>query len=108
MNKVSCAIHLRFNIPASSLPDEIKTRLLALSDQRISKEGVIVIKAQNSRSLEANKMEALRKLQQMVLGVAVLPTQRRATKPTRGSQVRRVDAKVKHGLTKALRRKALD
>jgi ribosome-associated protein len=108
VNKVSCAIHLRFNIAASSLPDEIKVRLLALSDQRISKEGVIVIKAQNSRSLEANKMEALRKLQQMVAGVAVLPTQRRATKPTRGSQLRRVDAKVKHGLTKALRRKALD
>ena len=105
VNKVSCAVHLRFDIGASSLPDYICERLLALSDQRITKDGVIVLKAQQSRSLEQNKEEALRRLQEIIDSVAVLPALRRATKPTRGSQRRRLDSKTKSGQTKAMRGK---
>ena len=105
VNKVSCAVHLRFDIAASSLPEAIRERLLALSDQRITQNGVVVLKAQQSRSLEQNKEDALRRLQELVDSVAVLPTVRRATKPTRGSQRRRLDSKTKSGQTKAMRGK---
>ncbi len=105
VNKVSCAVHMRFDVGASSLPEAIKERLLALSDQRITQAGVVVLKAQQSRSLEQNKEDALRRLQELVDSVAVLPTVRRATKPTRGSQRRRLDSKTKSGQTKAMRGK---
>ena len=105
VNKVSCAVHLRFDIGASSLPEAIRERLLALSDQRITQNGVVVLKAQQSRSLEKNKEDALRRLQELVDSVAVLPTLRRATRPTRSSQRRRLDAKTKSGQTKAMRGK---
>ncbi|NHZ34961.1 alternative ribosome rescue aminoacyl-tRNA hydrolase ArfB [Massilia rubra] len=105
VNKVSCAVHARFDVGASSLPEAIKERLLALSDQRITQAGVVVLKAQQSRSLEQNKEDALRRLQELVDSVAVLPTIRRATKPTRGSQRRRLDSKTKSGQTKAMRGK---
>jgi ribosome-associated protein len=105
VNKVSCAVHLRFDIGASSLPDHIKERLLALSDQRITQNGVVVMKAQQSRSLEQNKEEALRRLQELVDGVAVLPAVRRATRPTRSSQRKRLDSKTRSGQTKAMRGK---
>ncbi len=105
VNKVSCAVHLRFDIGASSLPEAIRERLLALSDQRITQAGVVVIKAQQSRSLEQNKLDALRRLQELVDSVALVPTVRRATKPTRSSQRRRLDAKTRSGQTKAMRGK---
>ncbi len=94
VNKVSNAVHLRFAVHASSLPDEIKQRLLALSDQRITTEGVVVIKAQTSRSLEQNKAEALERLQALVDSVATLPKARKATRPTRASQQRRLAGKA--------------
>ncbi|WP_457666545.1 alternative ribosome rescue aminoacyl-tRNA hydrolase ArfB [Thiolapillus sp.] len=103
VNKVSSAIHLRFDIRASSLPDFYKERLLQLRDRRINKEGVIVIKAQQHRTREKNREDALGRLQQLIKSVAVVQKARRATKPTRGSQKRRVDSKVKRGKTKALR-----
>jgi ribosome-associated protein len=105
VNKVSCAVHARFDVGASSLPAAIKERLLAMSDQRITQAGVVVLKAQQSRSLEQNKEDALRRLQELVDSVAVLPAARRATKPTRGSQRRRLDAKTRSGQTKAMRGK---
>ncbi|ATQ76239.1 class I peptide chain release factor [Massilia violaceinigra] len=105
VNKVSCAVHLRFDVVASSLPDAIKERLLALSDQRITQAGVVVLKAQQSRSLEQNKGDALRRLQELVDSVAVLPTVRRATRPTRSSQRKRLDSKTRSGQTKAMRGK---
>lgn len=107
VNKVSNAIHARFNIGASSLPEHIKERLLALRDSRITREGVVVLKAQQSRSLEANKEDALRRLQEMVDGVAVLPTVRRATKPTYSSQRRRLEGKAKDGERKQMRGKVI-
>ena len=97
VNKVSNAVHLRFNVQASSLPDAIKARLLATGDQRISGDGVIVIKAQRYRSLERNREDALARLNELVASVATLPRERRPTRPTRGSQHRRVDSKVKRG-----------
>jgi len=105
VNKVSNAVHVRFDVPASSLPAHIKERLLALRDSRITREGVIVMKAQQSRSLGANKQDALRRLQEMVDSVAVLPTVRRATKPTLGSQRRRLEGKTKDGERKQMRGK---
>ena len=105
VNKVSNAVHVRFDIAASSLPEHIKERLLALRDSRITKDGVVVLKAQQSRSQEANKEDALRRLQELVDSIAVLPTVRRATKPTRGSQRRRLDGKSKDGERKQLRGK---
>jgi ribosome-associated protein len=107
VNKVSCAVHLRFNVGASSLPDYVKEKLLAQRDGRITREGVVVIKAQQSRSLEANKEEALARLQQMVDRAAVLETPRRATRPTRSSQRKRLDGKAQHGQVKALRAKIM-
>jgi ribosome-associated protein len=103
VNKVSSAVHLRFNIAASSLPDEFKQRLLALHDNRITKDGVIIIKSQEFRSQEMNRSEALRRLKVLVQSIAVLPTIRRPTRPTRSSQKKRIDSKVRHGLTKTLR-----
>jgi ribosome-associated protein len=105
VNKVSNAVHVRFDIAASSLPDHIKERLLALRDGRITREGVVVLKAQQSRSLGANKADALRRLQELVDSVAVLPTVRRATRPTMGSQRRRLEGKAKDGERKQLRGK---
>jgi len=105
VNKVSSAVHLRFDIRASSLPAPLKERLLALRDQRISKDGVLILKAQQSRSQEQNKEDALRRLQELVDSVSVLPALRRATKPTRGSQRRRLDSKNTHGQQKQLRGK---
>ncbi len=105
VNKVSSAVHLRFDIVNSSLPEHIKERLLAMRDQRITKEGVVVLKAQQSRSQEANKEEALRRLQELVASVAVLPTVRRPTRPTRSSQRKRLDGKTKDGERKQLRGK---
>jgi len=105
INKVSSAIHLRFNIAASSLPDEFKSRLLEMRDQRITKDGVIIIKAQEFRSQEMNRGEALRRLKELVQSIAVLPAVRRATKPTRSSQRKRMDSKVKRGAIKSMRGK---
>ena len=108
VNKVSCAVHARFDIHASSLPDGVKARLLALRDSRILDSGVVVIKAQQSRSLEQNKLDALARLQALVDQASIVPTVRRATKPTRGSQRRRLDAKARSGQIKALRGKVSD
>ena len=105
VNKVSCAVHLRFDINASSLSGPIKERLLTLADGRITRDGVVVMKAQQSRSLEQNKEAALRRLQELVDSVALLPAQRRATKPTRSSQRKRLDSKTRGGQTKAMRGK---
>ena len=103
VNKVASAIHLRFNIRASSLPDFYKTRLLALNDQRITREGVIVIKAQRFRSQDKNRADALSRLQHLVKGVGIDRKKRRPTKPSRNSQKKRVDRKTKHGQLKSLR-----
>lgn len=103
VNKVSNAVHLRFEVHGSSLPEAVQQRLLATSDTRISQDGVIVIKAQGSRSLEQNKAEALARLQAMVDAVATPPRERRATKPTRASQQRRLQGKAERGATKRLR-----
>ncbi|WKB52502.1 alternative ribosome rescue aminoacyl-tRNA hydrolase ArfB [Eleftheria terrae] len=103
VNKVSNAVHLRFDITASSLPPLLKERLLALRDQRISAQGVVVIKAQSYRSLEQNRDDALARLHELVARAADVPEVRRPTRPTRGSQRRRVEAKVQRGQVKALR-----
>ncbi|HEU5435223.1 MAG TPA: alternative ribosome rescue aminoacyl-tRNA hydrolase ArfB [Telluria sp.] len=108
VNKVSCAVHLRFAVAPSSLPEAVKERLLALSDSRITRDGVVVLKAQASRSLEQNKADGLRRLQEMVDSVAVAPLIRRATRPTYGSQRRRLESKTRSGVTKALRGKVRD
>jgi len=105
VNKVSSAIHLRFDVGASSLPDFYKERLLKLSDQRISRDGVVVIKAQQSRSQEKNREEALKRLQELIVGVAVTPRPRKPTRPTRSSQKKRLDSKTRRGAVKALRGK---
>lgn len=105
VNKVSSAVHLRFDIRASSLPQAVKDKLLATSDQRINNEGVIVIKAQTSRSQDKNRAEAVARLQEMVEIAAKPVIPRRATKPTRSSQRQRVDSKVIRGQTKAARGK---
>ncbi|HMN93254.1 MAG TPA: alternative ribosome rescue aminoacyl-tRNA hydrolase ArfB [Hydrogenophaga sp.] len=103
VNKVSNAVHLRFAVRASSLPDDIKQRLLDLSDQRITTEGVIVIKAQSSRSLEQNKAEALDRLQALVDSVAVPRRARRPTRPTRAAVQRRLDDKSARSRVKQAR-----
>lgn len=105
VNKVSSAIHLRFDIHRSALPAIYKERLLALSDSRITKEGVIVIKAQSYRTQEQNKEDALNRLKELILAAMVVEKKRRATKPTKSSQRRRVDNKTKRGATKVLRKK---
>lgn len=105
VNKVSTAIHLRFDILASSLPDFYKNRLLAVRDRRISKEGVVVIKAQRARSQEQNREQALARLAELVRGVASTPKRRVPTKPTRAAKKRRLDDKKRRGREKALRGK---
>jgi len=103
VNKVSSAVHLRYDIPASSLPDAVKERLLALRDNRITQEGVLVVKAQQFRSQDMNRADALLRLQQLVDSVAAAPRVRRPTKPTRGSMRRRLDSKSRRGEIKSLR-----
>jgi ribosome-associated protein len=103
VNKVSSAVHLRFDIRASHLPDAIKARLLAHGDQRINGDGVIVIKAQRYRSQDRNRDDAISRLQQIVDDAAAIPRARTPTRPTRSSQRRRVDSKVKRGRIKAAR-----
>lgn len=103
VNKVSCAVHARFDINASSLPAAVKERLLRLADSRVTQDGVLVLKAQQSRSLEQNKADALARLQVLIDAAAVVPVLRRATRPTRSSQRRRLDEKTRSGQTKALR-----
>jgi ribosome-associated protein len=103
VNKVSSAVHLRFDIGASSLPPEFKERLLQLNDQRITKDGVIIIKAQEYRNQEQNRNEALRRLKSLLLLVAIKPKPRVATKPSRSSQKKRLESKVRRGATKLLR-----
>jgi ribosome-associated protein len=105
VNKVSSAVHLRFDIRASSLPDAVKQRLLALRDQRITAEGVIIIKAQRYRSQDANRQDAIARLQALVNRVARPLVPRRPTKPTLGSQKRRIEGKVQRGRIKAMRGK---
>lgn len=100
VNKVSSAVHLRFDIAASSLPDAVKTRLLALGDQRLTKDGVLVIKAQEFRTQEKNRAAALARLQELVEAAATVQRARRATKPTYGSQKRRLESKVRRGAIK--------
>jgi ribosome-associated protein len=108
VNKVSSAIHLRFSIRASSLPEQIKQRLLALNDQRITKDGVLVIKSQIHRSQEKNRADALQKLNELVASVALAPKARRPTKPTRSSQARRLEGKNLRGQVKSMRGKVRD
>lgn len=108
VNKVSNAAQLRFDVRASRLPEDVKQRLLAVADQRISGDGVVVIKAQDHRSLERNRQDALARLQDLVDRAAVVPRRRVATKPTQGSKRRRLEGKVQRGQTKALRGKVTD
>jgi ribosome-associated protein len=108
VNKVASAIHLRFDVRASSLPVSYKQRLLGLRDQRITKDGVVVIKAQQHRSQEMNKEEALGRLQELVRSVAVSRKQRRPTKPTRSSQRKRLDSKTRRGAIKQMRGRVVD
>lgn len=105
VNKVASAIHLRFDIQSSSLPPFYKERLMKLSDQRISKEGVVVIKAQKFRTQEQNREDVLERLKELIQGAVRLQKARRPTRPTKGSQRRRVDHKTQKGKTKALRGK---
>lgn len=103
VNKVSNAVHLRFDIRASSLPVVLKTRLLLMKDHRISADGVVVIKAQSHRSLEKNREDALARLRALIAAAAAVPRPRRPTKATRGSKERRVSGKIRRGRVKALR-----
>ena len=105
VNKVSSAVHLRYDIRASSLPDAVKERLLALSDQRITADGVVVIKAQTSRSQDMNRQDALQRLQELVDAAAVVPRKRKATRPTLGAKRRRLEGKSQRSETKAGRGK---
>jgi ribosome-associated protein len=108
VNKVSNAVHLRFDVRASSLPDGVKERLLALGDSRITQEGVVVIKAQEHRSLEMNRADALARLNALVQSVATPPRQRKPTRPTYGSRLRRLEGKAQRGQVKAARAKIDD
>jgi ribosome-associated protein len=108
VNKVSNAIHLRFDIGASSLPETVKQRLLRRSDHRITREGIVIIKAQQHRSLELNRAEALERLQGLVDSAAVAPKKRKLTRPTLASKQRRLESKVKRGRIKALRGRVID
>ena len=104
VNKVSSALHLRFDVAASSLPDHVKERLLASRDQRLTKEGVVVIKAQRFRTQEKNREDALERLRALVAKAVAVPRARRPTRPSRRAKKRRVDEKVKRGKVKVLRR----
>ena len=107
VNKVSSAVHLRFSILQSSLPEFYQQRLMALRDQRITKEGIIIIKAQQYRSWDKNRAEAIQRLKVLLQSVATLPKARKATKPSRSSQRKRLDKKALHGQKKAMRSKRL-
>jgi ribosome-associated protein len=106
VNKVSSAIQLRFDVASSSLPEDLKLRLLALRDHRLTKSGVVVLKSQEHRSQDMNRMAALLRLHDLLELAAVVHKSRKATKPSKNSQTKRVDSKVKRGQTKALRGKA--
>jgi len=108
VNKVSNAVHLRFDIRASSLPEDVKDRLLRIGDQRVTRTGVVVIKAQQHRSLERNRSEALARLQSLVAAAAHLPKKRRPTRPTKASKVKRLESKKHHSKLKALRSRVFD
>ncbi len=108
VNKVSSAIHLRFDIVASSLPPEVKQRLLALRDNRITQEGVLVLKAQSHRTQDMNRLDAFARLHELVNSVAEPPRLRKATKPSFGSKQRRLDGKAMRGQTKAMRSRVVD
>ncbi|MBO3461557.1 aminoacyl-tRNA hydrolase [Aetokthonos hydrillicola Thurmond2011] len=108
VNKVSTAIHLRFDIKASSLPDFYKEQLLKLNDRRITQDGVIIIKSQEHRTQEQNKSEALSRLQELIKSVTVLKIKRKPTKPSRSSQRKRLDSKNKRGQIKSIRRQVTD
>lgn len=108
VNKVSSAIHLRFDISSSSLPEFYKQRLLALKDKRITKEGILVIKAQQFRTQEKNRAAALERLIELIQSVAVVQKVRRTTKPTKGSKIRRLEGKTKRSQVKVLRGKIVD
>jgi ribosome-associated protein len=108
VNKVSSAMHLRFDIQASSLPILYKQRFLDLKDRRISKEGVLVIKAQKHRTQEKNRDDALQRLKEIILSVTFVQKTRRPTKPSRSSQRKRLDSKTKHSRTKVLRSKVVE
>ena len=108
VNKVSSAVHLRFDVGASSLPQEFKERLLQLNDQRITKDGVVIIKAQEYRNQEQNRNEALRRLKTLLLSIAVKPKPRVATKPSRSAQKKRLESKTRRGETKSLRSRVTD
>jgi ribosome-associated protein len=108
VNKVASAVHLRFDIRASSLPEAVKARLCARKDQRITADGVVIIKAQRYRTQERNREDALARLQELVDSAAVVARPRKPTRPTRGSQRRRVDSKVRRGRVKAARRRVVE
>jgi ribosome-associated protein len=108
VNKVATAVHLRFDIHASTLPEDVKARLVAHSDWRITTDGVVIVKAQRYRSQDKNREDALARLQELVDAVATVQRSRKATKPTRGSQRRRVDSKVKRGQVKATRGRVVE
>jgi ribosome-associated protein len=108
VNKVSTAVHLRFDINASSLPEIYKLRLLALKDRRINKDGIIIIKSQQYRSQGKNKQQALIRLASIILKVTIIPVKRKPTKPTFSARRKRLDSKIKQGQKKNLRRKILD
>jgi len=105
VNKVATAVHLRFDVGASSLPDFYKRKLLALRDKRLTKDGVIVIKSQQHRSQERNREEALKRLKDMIKAVSVVPKKRRPTKPSKGANRRRLEGKAKRSQIKSLRKK---
>lgn len=105
VNKVASAVHLRFDIAASSLPQPVKARLLALKDRRITRDGVVIIKAWQHRSQDLNRQDALERLQRMVTSVARPPKRRVATRPTGASKLRRIESKIRRGRLKALRGK---
>ena len=108
VNKVSNAIHLRFDVRASSLPEAVKDRLLRRGDQRITRTGVVVIKAQSHRSLEQNRAEALARLHALVEAAAHVPKRRRPTRPTRSSREKRIEGKKRRGNIKSLRGRVLE
>jgi ribosome-associated protein len=108
VNKVSNAVHLRFDVRASSLPQHVKERLLRSSDHRVTREGVVIIKAQAHRSLERNREDALARLHSLVAAAAHIPKKRRPTRPTFGSQKRRLESKKKHSRLKSQRARVLD
>ena len=108
VNKVSNAIHLRFDVRASSLPDPVKERLLKLADQRITRTGIVVIKAQQHRSQDMNREEALARLNELVRSAAFVPKKRRPTRPSRSAKKKRLEGKVLRGRIKALRGKVVE